>query len=130
MSALKPRTTNRGFSLVEFADHNGRECSLQKSSIATEDCVWLGCDQIGLKRFTPKSKGGVGWEDVELEQDFPNGVGHIANTRMHLNREQVTALLPYLQMFAETGELPEMEADAGEVSLSQSTNLPDDQPQP
>jgi hypothetical protein len=99
---VKEGATNRGFGIVEFKDRNGNECSLQKSSIATEECVWLGCDEIGLKRFTPK----VGWQDVELEQDHPYGITHVANNRMHLNQVQVKALLPYLQHFAETGELP------------------------
>jgi hypothetical protein len=103
---MEMKATERGFALLEFKDRNGVECSLQKSSLADDECIWLGCDDIGLKRFTPKSKGGNGWEDVDLEQDHPYGVTHIANTRMHLNQEQVRALLPYLQHFAETGYLP------------------------
>lgn len=35
-------TTERGFARYEFADHYGAPCSLQKSSLATRDCVWLG----------------------------------------------------------------------------------------
>jgi len=92
----------RGFDRMEFADRNGVACSLQKSSLAFEDCIWLGANEIGLKRFEP---GGGGWTDVSLEQDEPHGVTHIANTRMHLSREQVASLLPYLQRFVETGEL-------------------------
>jgi hypothetical protein len=94
--------TSRGFDRMKFADRNGVACSLQKSSLAFEDCIWLGCNEIGLKRFTPN---GAGWEDIPLENDGPYGVTHMANTRMHLSREQVAALLPHLQKFAETGEL-------------------------
>jgi len=86
---------------MEFTDRNGVGCSLQKSSMAFEDCIWLGANEIGLKRFTP---GAVGWQDVPLE-NTPYGVTHIANTRMHLSREQVAALLPHLHRFVETGEL-------------------------
>lgn len=95
--SYKIEHTNRGFALVKFADANGKACSLQKSSLATDDCVWLGCDDIELKHFTP----GIGWSDVPLTDN------HIANTRMHLSRETVAALLPLLQRFIETGELEE-----------------------
>lgn len=105
MSELKVIETSRGFKYVEFNDRNGEPCSLQESSIATDDCVWFGCDEIGLKKFTP----GKGWEDVELQQDHPYGITHVANNRMHLNREQVAALLPFLQRFVETGYIFEEE---------------------
>lgn len=36
------KKTQRGFDLIEFVDHYGAACSLQKSSLATEDCIWLG----------------------------------------------------------------------------------------
>lgn len=93
--------TDRGFSIHTFTDLYGVECKLQKSSLATEDAVWLGARDIGLKKFTPYAGG---WKDVELEMD-PHGVTHSANTVMHLNREQVAALLPMLQRFVETGEI-------------------------
>lgn len=73
----------------------------QKSSIATEDCIWLGAREIGLKRFVPYAGG---WSDVDLEHD-PHGITHVANNRMHLSREQVAGLLPVLKRFAETGEI-------------------------
>jgi hypothetical protein len=63
--------TLRGFAWSEFTDHNGNQCSLQKSSLATEDCIWLGR----------------------------------AEARMHLTREMVEALLPYLMTFVDIGEL-------------------------
>ena len=70
------KRTNRGFALHEFTDRNGVKCSVQKSSIATEDCIWLGCNEIGLRRFEP----GKGWSDVPLQQDHPFGITHSANT--------------------------------------------------
>ncbi|MCA3269227.1 MAG: hypothetical protein ACK5XX_05330 [Holosporales bacterium] len=36
--------TERGFDIIEFLDRYGNGCSLQKSSLATEDCIWLGVD--------------------------------------------------------------------------------------
>lgn len=96
--------TERGFSIVTFQDDHGKQCSLQKSSAAEGNKIWFGCDEIGLKRFTSRSEGGEGWQDVPLEQDS-HGAMYIANTRMHLTQESVLMLLPYLQRFAETGEL-------------------------
>jgi len=93
--------TQRGFGIIEFNDYNGEKCSLQKSSvIADEECVWLGCDEIGLKKFIPHQ----GWFDVPLENDI-SGISHIANNRMHLTQSQVQDLLPQLTHFADTGEL-------------------------
>ena len=93
--------TERGFARQEFTDRNGKSCSIQKSSLATEDCIWLGCNEIELKRFVPRE----GWQDVPLQQDHPSGITHIANTRMHLTREQVVEILPLLQRFVDTGEI-------------------------
>lgn len=98
---MKTKRTERGFDRIEFVDEYDKQCSLQKSSLATKACVWFGCDEIGLKKFTP----GEGWTDVHLRQDGPYGISHIANTRMHLTRAQVKKLLPYLQKFVETGEI-------------------------
>lgn len=100
--------TMRGFRVDTFPDANGVMCSLQESSAAGDEAlVWLGCNDIGLKRFEPYK----GWADVELEQDAPHGVCHVANTRMHLSQSQVSALLPALIHFAETGELPILSSD-------------------
>ena len=82
---MKVKKTQRGFSLIEFEDRYKQKCSLQKSSLATEDAIWLGV-HIGI----PAELGGKG-EDV--------------NARMHLTRKQVKALLPHLQAFAETGSI-------------------------
>lgn len=92
---MKQIKTERGFDLVEFEDSNEVECSLQKSSVATDDLVWLGCSTIGLKRFAPG-----GWIDVDLDDG-----SYIANTRIHLSRDQVAELLPILTRFVETGNL-------------------------
>lgn len=36
---------NRGFLIAEFKDRNDEECSLQKSSLASEDCIWIGANE-------------------------------------------------------------------------------------
>lgn len=67
--------------LIEFTDAMGNTCSIQESS-ATEDHIWLGIDYVESLSYA--------WE---------------VRARMHLNKEQVAALLPLLQRFVETGKL-------------------------
>ena len=100
-SNTEMKHTDRGFAYQEFEDFNGIKCSIQKSSIATDDCIWFGAKDIGLKHF----KAYEGWKDVELVQTISEH--HVANNRMHLSREQVAELLPVLQRFVETGEIDE-----------------------
>lgn len=97
---MKKTKTNRGFATIEFKDQYGHECSIQKSSIATEDCIWLGADKIGLIVGMPWNN----LSEVEVKDHF-NAQYLLANTRMHLNRKQVKKLLPILQKFVETGEI-------------------------
>ena len=87
--------TSRGFARVDFTDLNDAACSLQKSSLATEAAIWLGPDHADPRYLKP----GQGW----VRLPFPEGT--LFTTRMHLTRQQVKNLLPYLIQFAETGEL-------------------------
>ena len=96
--ALKFHKTNRGFAIASFNDRNGVKCSLQASSIATESCIWFGCDDA-----EPQVLANGGWRPVEMP------AGYVANTRMHLTQDQVKELLPALKHFAKTGYLPEKE---------------------
>jgi len=72
--------TARGFEIIEFKDHYGEKCSLQASSLAIYEkpgtsAVWLGCEVIKNHHVT----------------------GEPLSPRMHLNREQVAALIAHLQ---------------------------------
>jgi len=69
----------KGLSKISFEDDYKQQCSLQRSNAALENKVWLG-----------------------VEKDIN---GKIVNGRMHLTQEQVRDILPYLQKFADTGEL-------------------------
>lgn len=89
--------TNRGFDIEKFKDYYGSECSLQKSSLATEDTIWFGVDEPDLVIFEDDNMGKY------IKTKLPNNWS--THSRMHLTREQVSQLLPYLQHFAETGEL-------------------------
>ena len=78
---MDTKQTSRGFLNGSFTDANGVACSIQESSIAADEGhIWIGCNEIGLKRFVPNR----GWLDVPLEQDGPYGIVYVANTRMHL----------------------------------------------
>ena len=96
INAKLPAITNRGFDIEEFADLYDNKCSLQKSSLATEDCIWFG---IADPRVQERVPDGVGWRDVELPDSA------LISSRMHLTQDMVRNLLPYLQRFADTGEL-------------------------
>jgi hypothetical protein len=74
---LKLWRTARGFARADFKDRYGAACSIQQSSLATEDCIWLGVD-------------------------LPDGQG-----RMHLSQEMAADLIPLLERFIATGEIDE-----------------------
>ena len=93
---MTPTQTGRGFTLIEFTDRYDVKCSLQKSSLATEDAIWFGCDNANPRAMI----AGFGWKEIELPEDT------VCDTRMHLTQDQVKELLPVLQYFAEHGELP------------------------
>lgn len=80
---MKLEQTQRGFIRANFTDRNGVACSIQKSSIGTEDCIWLGCEH-----------------EVFDQNRLACGA------RMHLTQERAAQLIPLLQHFVETGELP------------------------
>ena len=107
---MKTEHTERGFAYQKFEDQYGEKCSIQKSSLATEDCIWFGFDEINLKHFVP-FRTPESWQDVDLDKLLgvtpDNRQSDIANSRMHLSRDMVADLLPVLQHFVDTGELPE-----------------------
>jgi len=98
--------TPRGFSTAEFVDRYGAKCSLQKSSLATEDAIWFGINEpdpqitaSNAKKLGIPCGTETGWVKYEIPEEV------LINTRMHLTQEMVIELLPLLQKFAETGEL-------------------------
>lgn len=66
-------------SKIAFEDDYKQKCSLQKSNANLENKIWLGVDK-----------------DIN---------GKAVNARMHLTQNQIRELLPFLQKFAETGEI-------------------------
>lgn len=102
--------TPRGFAVFGFCDGNGEKAVIQQSSAAEAPHLWIGPDELRLKRFVP----GRSWSDCPL----PEG-DVIGNERLHLTRENVRELLPILQRFVETGDI-----DGGEDEESESCSTP------
>lgn len=108
-SHIPLEATQRGFTLGKFTDYYGAPCSIQKSSIATEDCIWLGVDDAQPKIMArdainlglPTSGETHGWVDYEIPKEV------LLSTRMHLTQAMAKELLPLLHRFVETGELYE-----------------------
>lgn len=97
---MKLTKTERGFNLIKFKDAYDFECSIQESSAASEEHIWLGVDDPKPRIMACNTpQGGTGW----VPYDIPGEV--LISSRMHLNRAQVKALLPHLKRFTRTGRL-------------------------
>lgn len=97
---MKKEKTNRGFSLVKFQDRYNAKCSIQKSNLATERCIWFGVDDADPKIKASKTpEGGNGWVSYEI----PKYV--FLTTKMHLTRKMVIKILPTLIRFVLTGNI-------------------------
>jgi len=82
---MKKQKTDRGFALYNFKESNGLPCSLQKSSRADKDEIWLG-------------RHG---DEPEKHPVFGVSLG----MRMCLDRKLAAKLARKLAAFAETGEI-------------------------
>lgn len=103
---LEYDVTSRGFPRWAFMDLYGEICTIQKSSLAREHAIW-----VGVHDTTPKIMGKAVREDLTGWVNYPLPEGALIASRMHLSQEQVKALLPILQHFAESGELPEADEE-------------------
>lgn len=102
---MRLRKTSRGFTYRNFLDRNGVECSIQQSSLATEEAIWFGANKIGVREFVAGREPNA-WVSLDY-MDEAHGMDkhYVANNRMHLTRKQLKKLLPTLIKFVETGEL-------------------------
>ncbi len=90
------------------AAEGGSLCSLQESSSADQPKIWFGVDdadpqilaQHALKMGLPTGGQEWGWVPYAIPKEV------LLSTRMHLNQDQVRALIPLLQHFVDTGSLP------------------------
>lgn len=101
--------TGRGFEYYEFKDINGYDCTIQKSSIATKNAIWLGLESASpmilhgdATRLGIEHSETSGWVDYPIPEEVS------LHTRMHLTQEQAKELAKMLWYFAESGELPRM----------------------
>lgn len=95
--------TARGFEIVKFADRYGVACSLQASSMAEYEkpgtsAVWLGPDDAAPKVMASQARSlGVDTTECTGWVPYPIPPEVSLTTRMHLDREQVAALILHLQ---------------------------------
>lgn len=105
---LESKPTERGFLSVTFHDHYGAECSVQESSLASDDCIWLGTNDANPQVLASKAAlVGVTTDETCGWVPFPVPDEVLLTTRMHLTRAHVKALLPLLEHFVKTGKLPD-----------------------
>ena len=103
------KITSRGFEYISFTDRSGVKCGIQQSSLA-EYCqpgtsaIWIGCDEANPKimavnagKFGIKTDQTTGWIDYPVPEDV------LMNTRAHLDRKQVKALIKHLQKWVKEG---------------------------
>ena len=103
---MENKKTERGFAYVTFNDRYNTACSIQKSSLATEDAIWLGVNNANpiimasqAKAFGIETDKTTGWVPYPIPKEV------LLSTSMHLNVEDVEKLIPILQNFVETGEV-------------------------
>lgn len=108
----KVTKTARGFPMVEFKDFYGHPCSVQMSSIWLEEnkpgnsALWIGvydAKPMVLHKYARavgvESNATCGWVPYPIPEEVS------LTTRMHLNREQVKALIGHLQRWLDKGKL-------------------------
>jgi hypothetical protein len=98
--------TQRGWPLGKFTDRYGAGCSIQDSSLATEDCIWLGVDDADPKVMASKAA----WVGVQTNETtgwvpYPVPAEVSLNTRMHLTRGMAVSLIEVLKRFVENGTI-------------------------
>jgi hypothetical protein len=103
---IRLKRTGRGFKIGVFADRYGSQCSIQKSSLATESAIWLGVDDPNPRIMASSAeKLGVSTKETTGWIDYPISDQVSLTTRMHLTQKQAADLIPLLQSFVDTGEL-------------------------
>lgn len=104
------KKSNRGFNIGLFKDLNGEACSIQESSLATEEAIWIGINNANPQIMSSTAiKMGLRERTFDENDNgfvpYPIPDEVIMSTRMHLTREMVADLLPILSHFVQTGEL-------------------------
>jgi len=87
---LKDAGGGRGLRAGKFKDIYGQECSVQTSSLATKEAIWLGVDK--------------GLSSTVIMPSTPTEMAPL-HARMHIDRKMAEWMWPMLKHFAKTGEL-------------------------
>lgn len=98
------KRNGRGFKYINFKDLYGLKCSMQESSLATgPGAIWLGVDDVEPKCLHGDARQlGVitdatcGWVPYPIPKEV------LLCSRMHLDRNQVKALIKHLQTWVKT----------------------------
>lgn len=94
---MKIEKTQRNFPFAEFTDRYGTKCSIQKSSLAFENCIWLGVANPKVKILaSDASKLGIDTEENTGWIEYPTPPEAHINGRMHLTQDNVRELCLYL----------------------------------
>lgn len=120
--------TARGFEVKHFEDLYNQDCSIQESSLATDDCIWLGVHtpkirvmckdmpafigKLNVLMQTWKDIPDCGWYEINLPKEA------FVDSRMHLNRSQAANLIDELKFFVETGRLSEEDPNPQKMPYS------------
>jgi hypothetical protein len=97
---MERTTTNRGFALIEFEDLYEHQCSIQESSLASKDAIWMGIDDANPQIMASKVREDLtGWLKYPIPEDV------MLTTRMHIDKEQAKEIIEILQTFVDTGRL-------------------------
>ena len=107
---LGPETrTEHGFPLVEFKDYYDTECSLQASSLALCEvpgwsAIWLGVERLDAAVMAEDAADvGIDTDQTTGWVKYPLPPQVAIPMRMHLEREQVEALVRHLQAWLAHG---------------------------
>lgn len=104
MSKLKH--TERGFPYFEYKDIYGVTYSIQQSSLATKNALWVGVDDPDPQCMASDAASlGVQTDQTTGWVKYPVSDKVLMRTRMHLDRRQVKNLIKKLQAWIDTGEL-------------------------
>jgi hypothetical protein len=79
--ALVVKHNERGFEVLPFEDLSANQCSLQKSSLAFEDCVWFGANEYRM----------------HLTKDMVRTLLHFMNTFSKKGKLRLAAEEPYFE---------------------------------
>lgn len=106
---FEQKVTQRGFVKLLFKDSYNKLCSLQESSNAEDDYIWLGLEDAeplimesdAVKLGLISKDNPVGWMKYPIPEEV------LLHTRMHLSKEQATILGLKLLHFGISGDISE-----------------------